>query len=1221
MMDEKELKSISDFPSLMQFLQDQFNWKFDSGRFDECFLEEATFSYSPEELNIDSRHAAKIKKILQLRPLVHEFPWGIFFMEFDSKKLPIGALRTILRALVRHKREKASRAHRPSWNMQELLFVCLHKLDHEKTFTFAHFKQPAPERAAKLTSFSWSPATHNRTVLEYNLPPFQWPTDTSNIEAWRNQWLKAFDKQKLTEEFYAEYGKINLSLENHLYDQFKDKKWSHEYALQFLNRCMFIYFVQKKRWLDGDPDFLESFWNAYLDSKHSPNAFFEKWLKVLFFKAFSKQSLKEYSYFPDIIYQALVKAPYLNGGLFSENDLDVTANRHHIKISDNQFADIIHFLERYNFTITEDTPLDQEVALNAEMLGSVYEMQISREERGDAGIVYTPRVEIDLMCRIALVDFLSNHLGDDHKFSIYEAVFAYSPDEKASSDHEFQKKNLWQQTYKLLSEITVLDPACGSGSFLVGMLQVLDDLTNRAQKALGKHESSYNRRKGIIGRSLYGIDVMRWAVEVAELRLWLQLIVESDLKPEDLQESPLLPNLTFKIRCGDSLIQEVGGVNISRRAGFSFIKDKTIRSNLEQLKISKLRFFNNDRSKSLDDLKSEEFYLFHQMLESQIDYLTRKKRSLMAKSTDDLFRPYQPDVIESSGGIYDKQIDEIEKTRNALKTVRDVPFVWEIAFVEIFEGEKEGFDIVIGNPPYVRQEMISNPMLSRDDVTLENRKAYKEKLIRSVYELYPEFFGKNSFKPEHRMNAKSDLYIYFYFHGLSLLNSRGSFCFITSNSWLDVGYGADLQEFLLKQAGMRMIIDNQAKRSFKQADVNTIIALLSPPGKKDEGKKMKDETARFVLFRVPFEQILSPVIFEEIEAATERKATPEYRIFPVAREKLFQDGCEVPEEEEDINKDRQDIQDNVKSFPSYASLLDSASVPLIKVARYIGNKWGGKYLRAPDIYWTILEKGKGKLVRLGDIAEVRFGIKTGANEFFYLDEGRIREWGIEGEFLKPVIKSPRECKRILIDPKDLKYKIFMCHKEKKDLRGTAALEYIKWGEKQKFHERPSCSGRARWWDVGERRIPKIISPSSVSEFPRTFENAGVFVDKRLYEIYPNNTKDLKAIHFATNAIICSVFQELGSRTGLGEGLLDLTVYELSDSYIINPIFLINFEQTLKNNRNRTLLPLHEEINHPDRRCLDAIIFDALGLTSGEREAVYEAVISLVEARLKKAQSV
>ena len=138
----------------------------------------------------------------------------------------------------------------------------------------------------------------------------------------------------------------------------------------------------------------------------------------------------------------------------------------------------------------------------------------------------------------------------------------------------------------------------------------------------------------------------------------------------------------------------------------------------------------------------------------------------------------------------------------------------------------------------------------------------------------------------------------------------------------------------------------------------------------------------------------------------------------------------------------------------------------IKHGKYTGDKWGGKYLRAPDIYWTILEKGKDKLVRTEDIAEMRYGIKTGVNEFFYLESARARQLGIEEMFLRPVIKSPRECRGILIDPSRLKYNLFMCNMEKEDLDGTAALEYIQWGESLGYHERPSCKGRVRWYDLG-----------------------------------------------------------------------------------------------------------------------------------------------------------
>ncbi|OGP83456.1 MAG: hypothetical protein A2V87_00355 [Deltaproteobacteria bacterium RBG_16_58_17] len=118
----------------------------------------------------------------------------------------------------------------------------------------------------------------------------------------------------------------------------------------------------------------------------------------------------------------------------------------------------------------------------------------------------------------------------------------------------------------------------------------------------------------------------------------------------------------------------------------------------------------------------------------------------------------------------------------------------------------------------------------------------------------------------------------------------------SANSWLDVGYGADLQEFLLKQCHVKMVLDNQSRRSFASADVNTIIALFSPPAERRESGL--ERTARFVMFKVPFEQVLSPVVFEEIEATADRRATPEYRVFPIRQDRLLEDGCELLEDEE-----------------------------------------------------------------------------------------------------------------------------------------------------------------------------------------------------------------------------------------------------------------------------------------------------------------------------------
>ena len=169
-----------------------------------------------------------------------------------------------------------------------------------------------------------------------------------------------------------------------------------------------------------------------------------------------------------------------------------------------RFKDIFNFLESYNFTIAEDSPLDQEVAVDPEMIGKVYESLVNvsaeTDERGDAGIFYTPRTEIDLMCRLALVDNLTNHLGMEHKSALYEAVFAFEPEEKADADQKLRGRNLWNQLDERLKGLAVVDPACGSGSFLVGMLHILDDLRDRANRQLGHDQLSFDRKKAIIGK-------------------------------------------------------------------------------------------------------------------------------------------------------------------------------------------------------------------------------------------------------------------------------------------------------------------------------------------------------------------------------------------------------------------------------------------------------------------------------------------------------------------------------------------------------------------------------------------------------------------------------------------------------------------------------------------------------------------------------------------------
>lgn len=322
---------------------------------------------------------------------------------------------------------------------------------------------------------------------------------------------EAFDVEAVTDEFFNEYRALFGILQDEFRRQTKDNEWAHDYALQLLNRCMFLYFIQRKRWLGNDTEFLRSFWEAYQRTGQPKDSFFEKWLRVLFFEAFNNKFHGGHRHFPDSIKSVLAIAPYLNGGLFADNALD---NKHEFALTDARFKQVFTFLERYNFTIVEDSPLDQEVAVDPEMIGKVYESLVNvsteADERGDAGIFYTPRTEIDLMCRLAVIDYLANHLGNERKKLLYEMVFAFEADEKIAADKAVALAKLWPQLDALLRAITAVDLACGSGSFVVGMLHVLDDLQERANRQLGRKESAFDRKKRIIGQSLYGVDVMDW---------------------------------------------------------------------------------------------------------------------------------------------------------------------------------------------------------------------------------------------------------------------------------------------------------------------------------------------------------------------------------------------------------------------------------------------------------------------------------------------------------------------------------------------------------------------------------------------------------------------------------------------------------------------------------------------------------------------------------------
>jgi len=929
------LSKIKSKSALKELFIEKWNWK--PPKIDDLFLS------LPEDTK---------EQILNCEVLAEREENKILFFEIKNISKPEKELKSIERKIVNVPEIKKI--------VENSVFVFSFKEGEYLDF----LKAERVGQRIKIKRFSISPENRGklRTASE-QLEKLKLDPSKITPSYVKNQLEEAFSVEAVSEKFYKEYidlfQKIKKSLikqEVSVNRQKKERKL-RDFIHQILNRIMFLYFVQKRGCFGKDKNFLANFWDDYKNRFKGENKFHTDWLNVLFFEALCQPSwlYREKQYLGKFN-EILKNAPYLNGGLFEKNELDNIG----WQIPDNLFDDIFEFFESYNFTIEESTPFEIEIAINPEMLGNIYEQLVNveeREERARAGIFYTPRIEIELMIRRSLVEFLFNKT-EIKKEKLYKFVF---PETEKEVEYPFTSEEA-KKILKELNEIFILDPACGSGHYLVVAAQILYKLKEALWMKLNiRHLDIYEEKKKIIERNIYGNDIKEWAVNVAKLRLWLDLFVDADLERLENQTEPLLPNLSFKIRVGDSLIQRIGNEIIPLRKLRSFVTSRS--SDLKNLIQKKQYVYKAGTSQEY----RKTLYLEKKLLLNALDdYQIKTQQAIqrvniqLKKVQANLFGDAQEEQkslfekkLKKEKEKLEKQLTEIKKFSKELSKLKEPPMLWDLAFAEVF-AEKNGFDIVIANPPYVRQERI-------EDLTdFYSKKEYKEKLIEQTKLDWSYDFEEKPIKspiPE-KFDRKCDLYVYFYLKGLKLLNPDGVLCYISSNSWLDVGYGRILQEVLIKRVPIVAIYDNQVKRSFKHADINTIIAILKAPKTKDFDKEIKENDVSFVMFKKPFEEIMFSEIFIDLEKEKGFKEYPEgkrreteiFRIHKVNQKELYEFG-----------KDK-------------------------KTGEYIGNKWGGKYLRAPEIYWIILKKGRDKLVRLGDIAEVRRGFTTGANEFFYVED-------------------------------------------------------------------------------------------------------------------------------------------------------------------------------------------------------------------------------------------
>lgn len=1022
--------------------------------------------------------------------------------------------------------------------------------------------------------------------------------------------LEAFSIEAVSGAFYNEFkphfDKIAAAVKGQL-DIANALK--EDFALLFAIRIIFLGFVQKKGWLGDNPRFIQDFWEEYKRQFEGCNEFYEKWLTPLFFQALNSPPGQKVQWnnndFSQKTESILQMAPYLNGELFKKKK---GVDDQGLWLPDKVIGEYVDWLFQYNFTIEENELYDEELELNPEFLGIIFERLVNKAD----GAVYTPRTEVDLMCRLALLNWLDKNSKADQRELYYQ--FFREGGGGAQFDGDQKEGNFSaneiRQLVELLESVTVCDPAAGSGAFEVGMMHVinetLDSLYNNPKCPDDvPRKDPFQRKKAIIGRSLYGVEVKRWAVWINQLRLWLTLFIDM---PNDMRNSftPLLPSLNFKIRRGDSLVQRIGG-KLFPVHGHADVPP-AIKKKITELKKAKLDFFYN-KGMEEEMVRQMEYQAFQTVIQSQI---AEKQKALAAVEPPKKQMGLGFAAEEAEQGHFLK-LEQFEKKRQTLKEEieelkaelqnlqEEHPLIWSIEFSEIFY-EKGGFDIIIGNPPYVRQEDITDP-----DGGFEPR-TYKDLLQQTMRLDYPKYFTE-----KRKIDGKSDLYTYFYLRSLHLLNEKGVHVFICSNSWLDVGYGTWMQEFLLNLVPVRWIIDNQARRSFATSDINTIISIMDAPLPK--GTVPDDHLVKFIAFKKPFEDCIFTENLLELEQATEIIKNEVFRVFPVTNKSLYEEGW---------GKESQ---------------------------KYVGDKWGGKYLRAPDIFFTILQKGKGKLVKLKDVAEVHRGITTGCNEFFYLNKKQAKEWNIEKKYLKVAVLRTDELSKPSIEEKNIEGYFFWCSEDKRNLNNTNALRYIQWGERQTivikqgknkgktitgFNNIETVKNRRRWYDITGRVPAPIWWIIAHNERAVAFCNSICIPGDNFFEIYPSRI-DSDSLYLQLCSTISCFYRELFGRVSFGGGLLktqkpDLLIFNILEKIKANintrehDLFLHRdalsiFEECGLNPKSEIPLSEQEPKPLPDRKELDDIVFDALGLTAEERKEVYRAVCQLVWNRISKAKSV
>ena len=687
---------------------------------------------------------------------------------------------------------------------------------------------------------------------QYNTPVSRL-TDLAQKRQTIDELHKTFSVDALSKEFFDEYHRHYDRIIAELARQGNTGAVFHDYVKKMMGRIVFLHFLQKKGWLNDDPEFLSK---LFFLSPYKQD-FLDQELEPLFFGIFNTEPDKREQLFHqehwDLRWLAeWEKLPYLNGGLFERDEVD----KMKIKLPASLFENLFRFMASYNFTIDENDPDDADIGIDPEMLGKIFESLL--EDNKAKGAFYTPKEIVRYMCKESLIAYLGTQATGLSKESGIQAtglskepgiqatglskepgIQATGLSKESGEQATSQSKESGEQATSLSKEpgeqstilsgyirkfveqhefpeelepyrevldtalrnVKICDPAIGSGAFPMGLLNELW----RCREALGERATSpsqmgtqatglsqagslcskegqagslypYSRaalKREIIENNIYGVDIEKGAIDIARLRFWLSIVVDAE-KPEPL------PNFDYKFRQGNSLIESFDGHDLSQIMD----KDRGSRS-LPGRSGRKAGWAENQTGM---EFGSEE-----------VKQNLRNWLNMYFSLTDHKEKAYYRELINSSVKNYIVQqgIGPAAETRlNAIDPSANKHFfLWHTWFKDIFDNG--GFDIVIGNPPYIN--------------------------IANLTDDYARMFYQRNYKT---VKNKCDLYSIFTERAYGLLRTRGLCSFIFSNSWLGTDSFSLFRKFLVSETTVIRLVDLPDK-VFENATVKTCIILFS----------------------------------------------------------------------------------------------------------------------------------------------------------------------------------------------------------------------------------------------------------------------------------------------------------------------------------------------------------------------------------------------------------